>query len=64
MCQPGRSGCFEKRIRVRCNLLLKINRTAEQSEGNKAVGVDPTVITARKNERLMMFQSSQISDMP
>lgn len=26
-------------------------RTAEQSEGSKAVGVDPTVITARKEKQ-------------
>lgn len=27
---------------------LNLFRTAEQSEGNRTVGVDPTVITARK----------------
>lgn len=28
-----------------------VPRTAEQSEGNKTVGVDPTVITARKKKQ-------------
>lgn len=28
------------------------SRAAEQSEGDKAVGVDPTVITARKNTQI------------
>ncbi len=32
-------------------VLLRTNRTAEQSEGNKTVGVDPTVITARENNQ-------------
>ena len=27
---------------------LTLPRTADQSEGNKTVGVDPTVITARR----------------
>lgn len=31
---------------------LTITRTADQSEGNKTVGVDPTVITARRLPRI------------
>lgn len=38
--------------------LLMSSRTADQSVGNKTVGVDPTVITARKNmQNWCSFQS-------
>ena len=33
-------------------MTLMFSRAAEQSEGDKAVGVDPTVITARKNNQV------------
>lgn len=33
-------------------MTLMFSRAAEQSEGDKAVGVDPTVITARKNNQI------------
>ena len=33
------------------SLSLTAYRAAEQSEGNKVVGVDPTIITARKGWR-------------
>lgn len=31
--------------------ILTVFRTVEQSEGDKTVGVDPTVITARKEKQ-------------
>lgn len=43
----GRNGVYLSKV-CGMNSLLIIFRTAEQAEGNKTVGVDPTVITACK----------------
>jgi hypothetical protein len=45
MFPPGRNG-MGLGYKCQAELRLKVHRTAEQAEGGKVVGVDPTVITA------------------
>ena len=47
MFQRGKNGRYHPSLSRRESLTLP--RAAEQSEGNKVVGVDPTIITARKD---------------
>ena len=53
MFQRGKNGRY---FRLLCQVLYLLTacRAAEQSEGNRTVGVDPTVITARK-DRIILF---------
>jgi len=46
---------YNQRASIDIEELLTRFRTAEQSEGGKTVGVDPTVITARKSSESFLI---------
>lgn len=48
MFRRGRSGSWTVNTKIIVRRLIWKRRTVDQSEGGKTVGVDPTVITARK----------------
>src|ERR1700743_1823443 len=51
MFQHGRTGLSRKELDLEL-FILKRDRTADQSEGGKTVGVDPTVMTAEQARKL------------